>query len=47
MPLPRINFGAIYYAGQVYVVGGWKNEFVQKCDSYDIQNNKWASLPDI
>ena len=27
MPTPRINFGAIYHAGRVYVVGGWHSTF--------------------
>lgn len=47
MPEPRINFGAIYYSGGIYVVGGWHNTFTLRADCYDIERDEWANLPPL
>ena len=44
---PRINFGAIYFAGNIYCVGGWKDAFTQTCDVFNIAENKWKKIQDI
>jgi hypothetical protein len=47
MEVPRVNFGAIYFDGKVYCVGGWSNSFVKRCDAYDIAQNRWYPMPDL
>lgn len=44
---PRINFGAIYYDGMIFCVGGWKNAFTQYCDSYEIEGNQWEEASSL
>ena len=44
MPRPRVNFGAIYYSGKIFCVGGWENAFTQRCDVYDIGEDKWHQI---
>lgn len=41
MPKPRINFGAIYYNGKIYCVGGWMNAYTQYCDEFIIEKDIW------
>jgi hypothetical protein len=47
MPEPRVEFGCIYYGGCVYVVGGWKNFYIQRSDRYSIQEDTWYDMPSL
>jgi hypothetical protein len=47
MPLPRINFGSIFFGGSVYVVGGWHDAFTQQCDRFEIATDSWHKLPPL
>jgi hypothetical protein len=47
MEYPRVNFGTIYYNGNVFCVGGWSNSFEKRCDWYNIQQNKWFKMPEL
>ncbi len=44
---PRVLFGCIYFNGSIYVVGGWKEQYTQKSEVYNIHNDHWAHLPSL
>lgn len=44
---PRVMFGCIYFNGSIYVVGGWKEQYTQKSEVYNIHNDHWAHLPSL
>ncbi|TNV84120.1 hypothetical protein FGO68_gene4153 [Halteria grandinella] len=44
---PRVLFGCIYFYGQIYVVGGWKEQYTQKAEVYNIDNDQWTHLPSL
>jgi hypothetical protein len=47
MPSPRVNFGALYWGGKIYVVGGWLNAYTQRCDTYNIGQDRWSDAPEL
>ena len=47
MPESRVDFGAIYQSGSVYVVGGWREFYVTKASKYNIQLDEWSELPSL
>jgi len=47
MPSPRIDFGCIYFGGQVFIVGGWQEFYVTSAQRYDIKEDKWLDLPSL
>ena len=44
---PRVEFGCIFFDGYIYIVGGWKERYLQTTDCYDIKNDLWIQMPDI
>ena len=47
LPEARVDFGAIYSTGSVYVVGGWKEYYVTKANKYSIAEDRWEDLPSL
>ena len=43
----RIDFGAIYSAGSVYVVGGWRQFYVSKANKYCITTDVWTDMASL
>jgi hypothetical protein len=41
----KINFGAIYFKENVFVVGGWKQFYSKRCEMYSLENNRWMDIP--
>lgn len=41
MPMvePRVEFGCIFFSGKIYVVGGWKEQYVSRAEVYDIHSD--------
>lgn len=44
MPNPRVEFGAIYFNGNIYLVGGWQNYFIKDCEIYNIASDSWIKF---
>lgn len=47
MPDARVDFGAIYFSGSVYVVGGWQEFYVKKAHIYNIEKDNWTKMPEL
>ena len=45
LPEPRVDFGSIYSAGSVFVVGGWREYYVTRSDKYNIATDEWTNMP--
>ncbi len=43
----RVHFGCIYFLDSIYVVGGWKEQYTQKAEVYNIHNDHWQQLPSL
>ena len=43
----RVHFGCIYFNGGIFVVGGWKEQYTQKAEVYNIHNDHWTHLPSL
>jgi len=47
MITPRINFGAIYFKGYIFCVGGWNNAFTQICETFNTKKNTWQKIKSL
>ena len=43
----KVNFGAIYFKENVFVVGGWKQFYSKRCEMYSLENNRWIDIPNL
>ena len=44
---PRVDFGSIYSAGSVFVVGGWREFYVTKANKYNIATDTWTDMASL
>ena len=40
----KVFFGCIYFNGGIFVVGGWKEQYLQKAEVYNISSDSWFSM---
>ena len=41
---PWTNFGMVTFADLIITVGGWKDQYMVTCDSYNTKTDDWCSL---
>ena len=47
MPKPRSGFAAIFYYGQIIVIGGNDGHVLNKVNILDLKSKTWKSLPSM
>lgn len=43
----RVEFGCIFFGGSIFVVGGWKEQYLSKAELYNIHHDRWYPLPSL
>ncbi|CDW85214.1 kelch motif family protein [Stylonychia lemnae] len=43
----RVFFGCIYFNQNIFTVGGWKEQYVQKAELYNIHQDRWQNIPSL